>query len=181
MEIDSKGNQEKAFFGGGLHLLNTTIVPAGASGVWAIEDVNTEWAKHVVAHACHWSMFPYSHIGHQATATIAGELLAVGVEVDRTPWDGRGLGLALQLNGRPEEGKVLSREEMETLGYSWRILYRIGLRSGGVLPTPAGPSVGIGGNASPRTAAPYSSTTQPITTHTELGHDRRFPGVGCKS
>lgn len=121
----SKDLQEKAFFGGGLHLLNTTIIPPGASGTWVVEDVETEWAKHVVAHAGHWSMFPNSHIGHQATATIAGELLAVGVEVSRTPWDGRGLGLALQLNGRPEEGKILSREEMEALGYSWRVLYRI--------------------------------------------------------
>jgi hypothetical protein len=60
-----------------------------------------------------------SHVGHDSMATIATELLGVPVSMDRTPWNGEGEAIALHVNGRPPEGTILTREQIEALGLSW--------------------------------------------------------------
>ncbi len=112
--------------GGGLHLLNTTIIPAGQDGRWEVATISNDLAAHLFRYVCGFGLFPEVHIGHQATAEIAGELLGgCRIEPDRTPWKGDGLGLALQLKGRIPEGKILSRDDMDLIGYDWRVFYRL--------------------------------------------------------
>jgi hypothetical protein len=55
---------------------------------------------------------------------MASELLEQPIPMDRTPWDGDGVAFAIQLNGRLPEGQILSRPELEALGYSLRVMVR---------------------------------------------------------
>lgn len=118
----------KILYDGPIHLLNTTIVPPGADGTWIVEVVDASFVNHCISTLAHAGQMDFivSHIGHEATAAVASELLRQKIDMDRTPWDGAGLAFALQLHGRPPEGKILSREEMDAVGYSWRVLFRVG-------------------------------------------------------
>lgn len=112
--------------GAEVHLLNTTIVPPGADGLWRVAEVDITYVVHILSwlgHSGAWG-FLHSHIGHESTAQIAAELLRQKVEVDRRPWNGESIGVAIQLNGRPPEGKILSREEVEAVGYTLRLVFR---------------------------------------------------------
>lgn len=67
-----------------------------------------------------------SHIGHDSTAAIMTELLGVDVPMSRVPYTQRAgdIALVFKLNGRPPEGRILSREEIESIGYTWGLLTR---------------------------------------------------------
>lgn len=113
---------------GTLTLLNCTIVPPQApQGEWTVLDLTAEEGRELVKWAAIAAGEGHAHfrsaIGHEATAKAMYALVGQGW-VDRTPWDGAGYGLALQLEGRPEEGKILSLEEMEEMGYRLRLVYR---------------------------------------------------------
>lgn len=104
-----------------VHVLNTSIIPPGADGNWMIEEVSADYAQRLVQAR---DGFVFSHVGHQATAEAATEVLGVPVQMDRSPWNGTGLALAVQLNGRLPEGQILNREELERMGYALRVLFR---------------------------------------------------------
>lgn len=65
-----------------------------------------------------------SAIGHQATADILTELLGIPVAVNRTnaKQTNDDLAIVFKLRGRPEEGKILNREEVEAIGYDFGLL-----------------------------------------------------------
>lgn len=65
-----------------------------------------------------------SAIGHQATADILTELLGFFVAVNRVN-NKQGVGdlaVVFKLRGRPQEGKILNREEVEAIGYDFGLL-----------------------------------------------------------
>lgn len=67
-----------------------------------------------------------SAIGHQSTADILSELTGFTVPLNRIQF-AQEVGqqaIIFKLNGRPEEGKILSRAEIESIGYSFKILCR---------------------------------------------------------
>jgi hypothetical protein len=68
-----------------------------------------------------------SAIGHQSTADLLTMLLRYPVAANRIEFkQGVGdLALVFKLKGRPPEGKVLSREEIESLGYEFGLIERI--------------------------------------------------------
>lgn len=117
-----------------VHLLNTTIIPAGADGVYEAQTIHAEQARGIVSWALDMSNWGasevVSHVGHESTAAIMKQILGTHVEVNRQPWDGSGMGLVLQMTGRPPEGKILSEEEMREFGFSWRLLRWTGEASG---------------------------------------------------
>ena len=113
-----------------LHLLNTSIIPS-APGSWSVQvqPIDTQGARALVR------AMPYqSHIGHESTSAIMSTLLGVDVPMDRTPlvlssdprdpnhWSERTVALVLQLRGRAPEGRILSAEEIEAVGYDFRLL-----------------------------------------------------------
>lgn len=121
---------------GPLHLLNTTIIPSSAGdGYYELISVSPGQARQAVFSALGLSDIgddgsgPFSHVGHESTAAIMTALLGTEVKMDRSPWDGSGIALILQLNGRPPEGRILSVEEIEEIGYSWRMLRKAGPRA----------------------------------------------------
>jgi hypothetical protein len=67
-----------------------------------------------------------SAIGHESTAQILTELLGIEVPVNRQMFaqEVEQKALVFKLNGRPPEGKILNREEVEAIGYSFKLLTR---------------------------------------------------------
>ena len=67
-----------------------------------------------------------SAIGHESTAEILTELLGIEVKMNRQMYkqDVGDTAVVFKLNGRPEEGKILSRNEIEEIGYEFGILKR---------------------------------------------------------
>lgn len=113
-----------------LHLLNTSIIPS-APGSWSVQvqPIDTQGARALVR------ALPYqSHVGHDSTASIMSTLLGVDVPMDRTPlvlssdprdpnhWSERTMALVLQLRGRAPEGRILTAEEIEAVGYDFRLM-----------------------------------------------------------
>jgi hypothetical protein len=69
-----------------------------------------------------------SAIGHQATAEVINTLLGIDAkcEMNRIMYE-QGVGdtaIVFKLNGRPEEGKILTADEIGAIGYSWGLLVR---------------------------------------------------------
>ena len=66
----------------------------------------------------------FSAIGHEATAQIMSELLEMGIEVNRVSYkqEPGDICIVFKVNGRILEGKILSREELDEIGYCFGIL-----------------------------------------------------------
>lgn len=69
-----------------------------------------------------------SAIGHESTAQILSEMLGIEVKVNRVKYqqEVNELGIVFQLRERPPEGKILTREEIEKIGYDFYALFKIG-------------------------------------------------------
>jgi hypothetical protein len=100
-------------------LLNTSIITA--DGDYSLKSITLSEAKELIE-----AKELDSAIGHQSTADIMSLLLEVKVIVNRQMFSQsiNQKALIFKLNGRPEEGKVLSKEEVESIGYSWKLLER---------------------------------------------------------
>jgi hypothetical protein len=101
-------------------LLNTSILTD--YGIFGYTPLTLEDARDIAQRENYESA-----IGHQATAEILTELLEVPVSVNRTnnkqsPGD---QSIVFKLRGRPEEGKILSREDIDRIGYDFGLLTRI--------------------------------------------------------
>lgn len=103
-----------------LALLNTSILTT--TGTYNLEDITLDRAKELV----HGNELD-SAIGHASTAEIMSTLLEEDISVNRKMFqqqEGQ-QALVFKLNGRPEEGKILSAEEIEQIGYKFQLLTRV--------------------------------------------------------
>ena len=68
-----------------------------------------------------------SAIGHQSTAEILTELLGIKVKTNRFEYSQKTgeSALVFKLRTRPPEGKILTGEEIEEIGYDFGILRRL--------------------------------------------------------
>ena len=106
-----------------LYLLNTTVVPCGADGIWDIKTLPLESARAYVARSSPATVYT-SAVGHDSTAAIMAELLGIQVPVNRiqvSPKVGDKL-LCFKLKQRAPEGVILNRGEIEALGYGWVLM-----------------------------------------------------------
>lgn len=103
-----------------LAILNTTIVTA--PGRWVVKEISSEQA--ILTLAGH-NIPILSAIGHEATAQAASELLGIAIPVNRIQYvqGAYDIALCLKIKGRLPEGVVLTREEMDKIGYSWWVMY----------------------------------------------------------
>jgi hypothetical protein len=101
-------------------LLNTTIVTT--DGDYSIKTISLDKAKELVK-----SADVLSAIGHQSTADIVSKLLEIPVKMNRIIYNQEvgDIALCFKLKGRPEEGKILTAEEIETIGYEFKTMERI--------------------------------------------------------
>lgn len=101
-------------------ILNTSILTD--VGSYKLIDVSLETAKELIRN----NSF-VSAVGHKSTSDILTSLLGVEVPVNRIEFkqQNKQLALIFKLNGRPEEGKILSIAEIETIGYKFQVLEKI--------------------------------------------------------
>lgn len=103
-----------------LAILNTSILTA--DGQYVMETITLDQAKQLVKDADYID----SAVGHVSTAEILTTLLGIKIGVNRQMFEQQvnQTALVFKLNGRPPEGVVLSRDEIEAIGYSFKTLLR---------------------------------------------------------
>ena len=106
-----------------LALLNTSILTT--TGTYSLTDITLDEAIRLVSDNVDNLD---SAIGHQSTAEIMTTLLGVDIQANRQMFVQQvgQQALVFKLNGRPQEGKILSAEEIETIGYKFQLLTRLG-------------------------------------------------------
>lgn len=105
-----------------LALLNTSILTS--TGLFSLDDITLNQARELVQENLNELD---SAIGHQSTAEIMSALLEVEIPVNRQVFQQQveQKALVFKLNGRPEEGKVLTVDDIENIGYKFQILERL--------------------------------------------------------
>lgn len=105
-----------------LALLNTSILTT--AGEYRLTDITLDEARIMVKNNCDNLD---SAIGHESTSEIMTTLLGVEIPMNRQMFlqDVGQRALVFKLNGRPEEGKILSVEDIEQIGYKFQILDRM--------------------------------------------------------
>jgi hypothetical protein len=103
-----------------LGILNTTI--ATTDGSYLVETIGTEEAIRLVA-----DRELDSAVGHEATAQIMSTILGVQIPMNRQQFEQKAGQecLVFKLNGRAPEGVILSREELERIGFVFKKMTRL--------------------------------------------------------
>lgn len=102
-------------------LLNTSILTA--FGNYTYFEISGDEARELVQNARRVT----SAVGHKATAEVLTELLGVPVPENRIQYF-QGIGntaLVFKLNARVPEGVILSRQELENIGFTFGVLRRL--------------------------------------------------------
>ena len=97
-------------------ILNTSILTT--YGSYFYEPITLTQAKKLIEQGFK------SAVGHQSTCDILTSLLEVNVPMNRVMYkqDSGDQALIFKLKGRPEEGKILSIEEIKEIGYEFGLL-----------------------------------------------------------
>ena len=101
-------------------LLNSSILTI--YGEFRYSPLELEDARHLVREAGEVQ----SAIGHASTATMLSELLDYPIEQNRMEYQQQPgeAAIIFKLKSRPPEGAILTREEIEEIGYEFGILER---------------------------------------------------------
>ena len=102
-----------------LAILNTSILTC--EGEYKLERISLEEARDLIKN----NEF-VSAIGHKSTAEILTMLLGEKIEENRIMFEQEQgqEALVFKLLGRPEEGKILTQQEIEEIGYKFQLLTR---------------------------------------------------------
>ena len=103
-----------------LTVLNSSVL--SACGIFVLRVISLSDAKNLVKRSQ-----VFSAIGHSATAEILSALLEIKVFANRIEYTQHinTTALVFKLKSRIPEGKILSRAEIEEIGYEFRILRRL--------------------------------------------------------
>ena len=101
-------------------ILNTSILTE--DGLFKMESISLEDAKKLIE-----GKNIDSAVGHQSTADILTTLLGTQVPMNRQLFKQEvgQIALVFKLNGRPEEGKILTKEDIKKIGFSFKKLTRL--------------------------------------------------------
>lgn len=99
-------------------ILNTSILTS--FGSYDYRKISLEEAKII----CRKKI--QSAIGHQSTADILTKLLEKDIPINRIQYtqNMNEIAIVFKLKGRPEEGKILTIQEIEEIGYEFGVLIR---------------------------------------------------------
>jgi len=100
-------------------ILNTSILTA--FGSFNYSEISIKEAKELIKNGYE------SAVGHQSTCDVINTLLNIDCKMNRTQYSQKtgDTALVFKLNGRPEEGKILTTEEITEIGYSFGKLTKI--------------------------------------------------------
>ncbi|ABR36470.1 MULTISPECIES: YddF family protein [Clostridium] len=101
-------------------IFNGTV--ATTNGVYKISDIDIKEAKELLIE----NGF-ISAIGHEATAEAVSDTFNMDIKMNRINFK-QEVGqkaIVFKLNERPEEGRILSRKEIEEIGYSFKLMERL--------------------------------------------------------
>ena len=101
-------------------ILNTSILTT--TGTFRLDDISLAEAKNLV----HNNEI-LSAVGHKSTADILTTLLEKEIPANRIEYaqNVNEKALVFKLNGRPEEGKILTADEIEQIGYKFQLLTKL--------------------------------------------------------
>ena len=102
-----------------LAILNTSILTT--VGTYELQDITLQEAQQLVQ-----NNEILSAIGHQSTADILTTLLGTTIPMNRIMFEQQEgqKALIFKLLSRPEEGKILTQQEIEQIGYKFQLLIR---------------------------------------------------------
>lgn len=102
-----------------LAILNTSILTV--TGTFELKDITLQEAQQLVQ-----DNEILSAVGHQSTADILTTLLGTEVPMNRILFEQETgqKALVFKLNGRPEEGKILTSDEIHQMGFKFQLLIR---------------------------------------------------------
>ena len=101
-------------------IFNGTV--ATTNGLYRVSDLSIRDAKKLLRENGY-----ISAIGHESTAKIISELMEMDIPMNRidfTQMVGQ-KAVVFKLNRRPKEGTVLSRAQVEEVGYSFKLMERL--------------------------------------------------------
>lgn len=106
-------------------LLNTSIITA--PGTYKLSEITKETARNECMEAVEAGHEVLSAIGHSATAEIMSEVLVFRVRPNRINYVQQpdDMCIVFKLRDRIPEGKVLSRKDIEAIGYDFFLLERL--------------------------------------------------------
>lgn len=101
-------------------LLNAAVLTA--NGTFRLSNIALEDVKNMLTEENIMSA-----IGHNATADIMSELVGIAIPTNRiqAKQEAGQRAIIFKLLKRPEEGKILNREEIEEIGYEFLLLERL--------------------------------------------------------
>lgn len=97
-------------------LLNSPILTS--YGIFSHYPVDVHMVKDLISNGF------VSAIGHQSTAEIISSIIGVNVPMNRIQYEQKvgDVAIIFKLNSRPPEGKILTKEEIEAIGYSFSVI-----------------------------------------------------------
>lgn len=101
-------------------IFNGTV--ATTNGLYRVSDISIEEAKFLIAQKGY-----VSAIGHESTAKIISDLMGMDIKMNRINFI-QMVGqkaVVFKLNRRPEEGSVLTKAQVEQVGYSFKLMERL--------------------------------------------------------
>ena len=101
-------------------IFNGTV--ATTNGLYRVSDLSIRDAKKLLRENGY-----ISAIGHESTAKIISELMGMDIPMNRIDF-AQMVGqkaVVFKLNRRPKEGTVLSRAQVEEVGYSFKLMERL--------------------------------------------------------
>ena len=105
-------------------VLNTPILTK--FGKYQYNEISLDRAREIAQQANGFNQL-VSAVGHQSTCDILTKLLGVTIPMNRIEHKQEvgTAALIFKLKGRPEEGKILTVEEIEEIGYNFGLLIRL--------------------------------------------------------
>lgn len=93
-----------------------------AEGLYRVSELDFEEARRLV---CRWGF--ESAVGHVASAEVLSAVLGVPVPMNRVDYVQKAgqMAIALKLNKRPEEGRILTVAEIYAVGFCLQLLERL--------------------------------------------------------
>ena len=105
-------------------VLNTSILTN--FGKYQYSEISLDRAREIAQQANDFNQL-VSAVGHQSACDILTKLLGVTIPMNRIEYKQEvgTAALIFKLKGRPEEGKILTVEEIEEIGYNFGLLIRL--------------------------------------------------------